>query len=347
MTNLEILTGAVLSAESGTLYRDFDEDSVLEFLYEYGFMPINTYASWKKLGYQVQKGEKKKMSVPLWVKNKKYKNPTDTDDIDPNADGTKRREFFSKMSYLFDFSQVAKIKQDIENIDIPVLDDMPEELDCENLEVEKGAEEISAPENEVQDVVNDENNKMQFNYSPVEEEKTIYNEDLPKTCRTALNKYVKNLTSDKNDRGIITKQINIDEEHGTFIINGFTAIYMDFDKYIVPMPKAEEPMNHGGFFPKYEKISWSVLSIKDLKDAFKGYKKTTGNKMGYFRIYKTVLDAKILLDAVTIIDNKAFTIECSDNPRNIAVLTGGYGKAIICPVNPNGIDETMIIGSIE
>lgn len=351
MTNLQLVYGAIVGAE-GIIYRDFDDDSIYEFLCEHGFMPVQTYKGWQNLGYQVQKGEKMKLAIPLWVHKKGKK----TEVIEADADGDSprnTRDFYMKTSYLFDFSQVQKIGADnnpVDDIDIPVLsNDVPEDLDCENLEVEKGAEENSAPVVEVQSIADDEkkSNDMQFNYTPVKEEKTIYNEDLPKTCRTALNKYVKNLMSDKNGGSSITRQISIDEEHGTFIINGYTAIYMDFDKYIVPMPKAEKPMNHGGFFPKYEKTSWCVLSIKGLKDAFKGYKKTTGNKTGYFRIYNTVLDAKLLLEAVTIIDNKAFTIECSDNPRNIAVLTGSYGKAIICPVNSKGIEETMIIGSIE
>ena len=259
-----------------------------------------------------------------------------------------------KTSYLFDFSQVQRIDAKTEpsedigvDIDIPVLDDdIPDDLDCEDIEIEKGADENSVPESKVHSAMDDEKSNMQFNYKPIEKKKEVYDEDLPRTCRTALNKYVKNLMSEKSNAAPVTRYINTDEKHGTFILDGFTAIYMDFNKYKVPMPKADKPMNNS-FFPEYAEKSWSVLSVKDLKDAFKAYKEATGNKMGYFMIHNTVLDAKRLIETASIIDNKAFVIEYTENAREIAVMIGSYGKAIICPMNPTGIDGQMIIGSIE
>ena len=66
MTNLQMVYGAIVGTE-GIIYRDFDDDSIYEFLCEHGFMPVQTYKGWQNLGYQVQKGEKMRLAIPLWI----------------------------------------------------------------------------------------------------------------------------------------------------------------------------------------------------------------------------------------------------------------------------------------
>lgn len=61
--------------------------------------PLYTYAVWRQKGYTVKKGEAARHRVTL------YKYATKTDE-----NGTKTSRIFPKTAYLFEFSQVEKIK---------------------------------------------------------------------------------------------------------------------------------------------------------------------------------------------------------------------------------------------
>lgn len=61
---------------------------------------IHTYASWKSLGYQVQKGQKAKAEIVIWkhvTKKSKEKNEEDTE------------KMFMKKSYFFTKDQCKEI----------------------------------------------------------------------------------------------------------------------------------------------------------------------------------------------------------------------------------------------
>ena len=66
-------------------------------------LPLQTYAVWKKQGYHVKKGEVCKHKIELW----KHNNKTIT-----REDGTETEKSycFQKTMYLFEPSQVEKIK---------------------------------------------------------------------------------------------------------------------------------------------------------------------------------------------------------------------------------------------
>lgn len=69
--------------------------------------PIHTFAEWKRLGFQVQKGEKAIASFPIWkyVKRKKDEE-ADEDDTEPKG------RMFMKVSHFFKQSQVMPIEQE-------------------------------------------------------------------------------------------------------------------------------------------------------------------------------------------------------------------------------------------
>ena len=66
--------------------------------------PINTYARWKQLGYQVKKGEKSKIKFPIWKYTKGKKK--DMTEEEAQAKGY----CFMKMSAFFTLDQVEKME---------------------------------------------------------------------------------------------------------------------------------------------------------------------------------------------------------------------------------------------
>ena len=71
--------------------------------------PIHTYATWKQLGYQVQKGQKAVASFMIWKFVSKEKEP-DQMTGNPILD-TPDEKMFMKKSNWFTFSQVQEIKK--------------------------------------------------------------------------------------------------------------------------------------------------------------------------------------------------------------------------------------------
>lgn len=69
---------------------------------------LHTYATWKKLGYQVKKGEKSQHKIPVW------KPSTKKVEVE-NEDGTKEEKpngrYFIKTSAFFTQEQVERIEK--------------------------------------------------------------------------------------------------------------------------------------------------------------------------------------------------------------------------------------------
>ena len=69
---------------------------------------LHTYATWKKLGYQVKKGEKSENKIPVW------KPSTKKVEVE-NEDGTKEEKtngrYFIKTSSFFTQEQVERIEK--------------------------------------------------------------------------------------------------------------------------------------------------------------------------------------------------------------------------------------------
>ena len=85
MTNYQIIENA--KNELG-----LDEDLILK-----------TYQDWKRLGYQVKKGEKSVMECMIWFpKKSKIKNEVDSEEVDEGS-------FFKSKAFFFSQNQVEKI----------------------------------------------------------------------------------------------------------------------------------------------------------------------------------------------------------------------------------------------
>lgn len=106
MTNNEIIMNV-----AKMLYMDDLEKIIMPN----GDLGLHTYSEWKKLGYQVKKGEKAKAKVKLWKKAKakaKAKESEDNGKVKLESEDSKveKSRFFLANSALFDLTQVEKIE---------------------------------------------------------------------------------------------------------------------------------------------------------------------------------------------------------------------------------------------
>lgn len=87
MTNFEII-------ENAKIELGLDEDLILK-----------TYQDWKRLGYQVKKGEKSVMACMIWFPKKSKVVKSDTDSEEEVNEGS----FFKSKAFFFSQKQVEKI----------------------------------------------------------------------------------------------------------------------------------------------------------------------------------------------------------------------------------------------
>ena len=66
---------------------------------------IHTYNGWKKLGYQVQKGEHAVAKFPIW----KYKSAKKQDDEAGDEEQPQKGKMFKKVAFFFTIDQVKKV----------------------------------------------------------------------------------------------------------------------------------------------------------------------------------------------------------------------------------------------
>ena len=99
MTNNEIInnTASVLYAEN-----------LDDILMNDGTIGLHTYNEWRKLGYQVQKGERAKAKVKLWKKVRRKKAKLDKD---AKSDDEYETKFIMTNASLFDLTQVKPIEK--------------------------------------------------------------------------------------------------------------------------------------------------------------------------------------------------------------------------------------------
>jgi len=75
--------------------------------------PIHTYQTWKKLGYQVRKGEKCVAKFAVW-KFLTKESKKEEDDENPETDGEKvKGRCYMKLSAFFTDEQVDKIEKEV------------------------------------------------------------------------------------------------------------------------------------------------------------------------------------------------------------------------------------------
>ena len=97
MTNIEIICNELVN------HKIYTENELTTMLEKGIDIPCHTYNEWKKLGYQVKKGEKASIATRLWKHNDK-KEPK----YDKDGKEIEQRDFYLNYAYLFLASQVEK-----------------------------------------------------------------------------------------------------------------------------------------------------------------------------------------------------------------------------------------------
>lgn len=93
MTNSEIILKAVIENK---IYTKEQAKEILEGGHD---IPVHTYAAWKKLGFQVKKGEKASIKIKLWRAIKKKDEKAEKDEL----------QFILVNTSLFTEEQVKKL----------------------------------------------------------------------------------------------------------------------------------------------------------------------------------------------------------------------------------------------
>ena len=103
MTNL-----AIIEMNKMMLFAD----GVLKANEEGEIQEIHTYQAWKKLGFQVKKGEKAIAKFAVWTFNaKKKKDEEEPAETDDSTETKKRGRMYMKMSAFFTDEQVERIQK--------------------------------------------------------------------------------------------------------------------------------------------------------------------------------------------------------------------------------------------
>ncbi len=112
MTNAELIFNnriflmeqGVIKGVPGTQITITDENGTRELL-----MPeeIHTYNSWRKLGYQVRKGEHAVARFPIWKFKAAKQKDTEPDEDQQGQEG----KMFRKVAFFFTIDQVDKIRE--------------------------------------------------------------------------------------------------------------------------------------------------------------------------------------------------------------------------------------------
>lgn len=101
MTNLQIITSAAIAAGL------YSKDEALAMIEQLGSLPLHTFAEWKRMGFQVKKGEKARLKVDIWKKsNKAVAKATMPDGTEETIESGR---FYKKLSHFFTFEQVERI----------------------------------------------------------------------------------------------------------------------------------------------------------------------------------------------------------------------------------------------
>ena len=103
MTNAQIIMEQqLLLAEDGILKENEDGE----------IQPIHTYQAWKKLGYQVRKGETAVAKFAVWkfMTSKKKEEEAEADETTEEI-GKKKGRMYLKVSAFFTDEQVDKIQK--------------------------------------------------------------------------------------------------------------------------------------------------------------------------------------------------------------------------------------------
>lgn len=96
MTNLTIITAAAIQAG---IFTEAEADAIIKTGHR---LPLHTFAEWKRMGYNVKKGEKARMKCDIWRKSNKKEENADGEEVENDR-------FYKKVAHFFTFDQVEKI----------------------------------------------------------------------------------------------------------------------------------------------------------------------------------------------------------------------------------------------
>lgn len=104
MTNSEIIISEIKGHELMT------DEQIVEFIKEHAFLPLNTYAEWKRLGYVVKRGEHATITSKLWrFTDKKKKGTWPKTELDKSAEKQDNGRYYLAKAFLFTSEQVQKL----------------------------------------------------------------------------------------------------------------------------------------------------------------------------------------------------------------------------------------------
>lgn len=104
MTNSEIIISEIKGHELMT------DEQIVEFIKEHAFLPLNTYAEWKRLGYVVKRGEHATITSKLWrFTDKKKKGTGLKTELDKAAEKQDNGRYYLAKAFLSTSEQVQKL----------------------------------------------------------------------------------------------------------------------------------------------------------------------------------------------------------------------------------------------
>ena len=105
MTNTEII------ADEIKMHGLMTDVEVAKFYATNGFMPLNTFAEWKRLGYIVKRGEHATITSKLWryTDRKSKKAESQKTAMDKAEDEQESGRYYLAKAFLFTSEQVQKL----------------------------------------------------------------------------------------------------------------------------------------------------------------------------------------------------------------------------------------------
>lgn len=104
MTNSEIITSEIIG------HGIMTEEQLASFVNENGYLPLNTFAEWKRFGFIVKRGEHATITSKLWrFTDKKKKGTRLKTELDKAAEKQDNGRYYLAKAFLFTSEQVQKL----------------------------------------------------------------------------------------------------------------------------------------------------------------------------------------------------------------------------------------------
>lgn len=105
MTNSEIITSEIIG------HGIMTEEQLASFVNENGYLPLNTFAEWKRFGFIVKRGEHARITSKLWryTDRKSKKAESHKTAMDKAEDEQESGRYYLAKAFLFTSEQVQKL----------------------------------------------------------------------------------------------------------------------------------------------------------------------------------------------------------------------------------------------